>query len=106
MNQIENALITVGGDVVHHFVGGVYAKETHIPAGTQLGQHKHDHDHLSILAKGTVVVGVNGQAGTFSAPCAIRIAAGTEHHVLALTDAVWFCIWPEALKESGGGHVG
>lgn len=102
MNQIENALITVGGDVVHHFCGGVYAKETHIPAGTTLGQHAHAFDHMSILASGKALVTIGQQIVPLHAPCALRVEAGKTHSVEAVTDVVWFCIWPENAPDLKG----
>lgn len=102
MNVIENALISVGGDVVHHFCGGVYAKETHIPAGTELGQHAHAWDHLSILAQGSVAVRKGIGVARFDAPAVIQIVAGVEHSVLALTDAVWLCVWREDAPDLKG----
>lgn len=86
------ALFNSGGDITHHFAGGVYAKETRIPVGVKLTQHKHAFDHLSILAAGRVVVAVDGQRKTFDGPACIEIKAGKEHEVTALTDAVWFCV--------------
>jgi len=78
--------------IEHHFGGGVYAKETRIPAGYLLGQHAHKHDHLSILASGSVKVGVDGETKFFHAPACITIEAGKEHYVLAMTDVVWYCV--------------
>ena len=40
-------------EVRHHFGGGVYAKETFIPADKWLVQHTHKFDHLSVLAQGS-----------------------------------------------------
>lgn len=76
----------------HHFGGGVYAKETIVPAGMILVQHKHTHDHLSILASGTVEVVVDGERREVSGPACLTIHAGKHHGVKALTDAVWYCI--------------
>lgn len=88
------------GNVRHHFTGqdrgkGVYAKELRIPAGFVMVSHRHLYDHLSILAGGTVVLsdGVNG-GRTLTGPCAVTIAAGMDHSLVALTDAVWFCVHP------------
>lgn len=77
--------------IAHHFGGGVYAKETRIPAGLKLEQHIHSHDHLSILAEGVVVVTVDGLERTIGAPDCIIIDAGKTHEVLALVDTVWYC---------------
>jgi quercetin dioxygenase-like cupin family protein len=78
--------------IQHHFGGGVYAKETRIPAGYLAVQHKHKFDHLSVLASGAVEVIVDGESTEYTAPACLTIAAGKEHSVLALTDVVWYCI--------------
>jgi quercetin dioxygenase-like cupin family protein len=40
----------------HHFSDGLYAKELLIPKGMGIVQHTHKYAHLSILAKGRVIV--------------------------------------------------
>lgn len=79
-------------NIIHHFGGGVYSKETHVRAGQILVQHKHEHDHLSILASGEVEVMVEGERQTLTAPACLTIKGGKHHGVKALTDVVWFCI--------------
>jgi hypothetical protein len=76
----------------HHFSSGVYAKETRIPAGYILVQHAHKHDHLSILASGSVELLVDGVKSVVEAPACLTIAAGKHHGVKSLTDVVWYCI--------------
>jgi quercetin dioxygenase-like cupin family protein len=78
--------------ITHHFGGGVYAKETHIPAGLILVQHKHAHDHLSYLVKGVVEVSVDGIPRTVAAPACLTIEAVKHHGVKALVDSIWLCI--------------
>jgi quercetin dioxygenase-like cupin family protein len=78
--------------ISHLFGGGVYVKETLIPAGLVLVQHKHEHDHLSYLASGTVELLVDGVTRTVSGPVGLTIEAGKHHGVKALTDALWLCI--------------
>lgn len=77
---------------VHHFSDGLYAKQMHIPAGYVAGSHMHAYSHLSILAKGDVLVEVDGVVSEFSAPACIEIKAGREHRIFAKTDTVWFCV--------------
>lgn len=89
---MENTLTLENLDVAHLFGGGVYVKETRIPAGMVLVQHRHEHDHLSYLASGTVEVQVDGQTVTHTGPVGLTIAAGKHHGVKALTDALWLCI--------------
>jgi quercetin dioxygenase-like cupin family protein len=78
--------------IQHHFSAGVYAKETHIPTGYVLVQHAHKHDHLSILASGSVELLVDGVKSVVNAPACLTIAAGKHHGVKSLTDVVWYCI--------------
>ena len=78
--------------IVHHFGGAVYAKETHIPAGLILVQHKHKYDHLSILASGTVLLDVDGVQSELTAPQCLTIKAAKHHGVKAVTDVIWYCI--------------
>jgi quercetin dioxygenase-like cupin family protein len=76
----------------HHFSAGVYAKETLIPAGQVLVQHKHKFDHLSILASGSVELMVDGEKRIVHAPACLTIEADKHHGVKSLTDVVWYCI--------------
>ena len=76
----------------HHFSSGVYAKETRIPAGFVLVQHVHKHDHLSILASGSVEMAVDGVKSIIHAPACLTIAAGKHHGIKSITDVVWYCV--------------
>jgi mannose-6-phosphate isomerase-like protein (cupin superfamily) len=78
--------------IAHHFGGGVYAKETRIPAGQVLVQHAHKFDHLSILAEGSVEVMVEGERHVLHAPACLTIQANKHHGVRSLTDVVWYCV--------------
>ena len=76
----------------HHFSAGVYTKETRIPAGYVLVQHAHKHDHLSILASGSVELAVDGEKSVVHAPACLTIAAGKHHGIKSITDVVWYCV--------------
>ena len=76
----------------HHFSAGVYAKETFIPAGHVLVQHKHKFSHLSILASGLIELMVDGERKIIHAPACLTIEADKHHGVKSLTDVVWYCI--------------
>lgn len=78
--------------IQHHFGGGVYAKETCIPAGCTLVQHAHKHDHLSVLASGSVELMVDGVKSIVQAPACLTISAGKHHGVKSITDVVWYCV--------------
>ena len=49
---------------------------------------------------GEVVVTVDGEQRVVTAPACLNIPAGKEHHILALTNCTWFCIWNEAIAEA------
>jgi quercetin dioxygenase-like cupin family protein len=83
-----------GIDVAHHFAHGMYAKEVRMPANTSLISHKHNFDHLSVLASGSVLLECDGVARTINGPQCITIAAHKKHAVTAITDAVWYCVHP------------
>lgn len=78
--------------IVHHFADHLYAKETHINAGEHLLQHVHKFSHLSVLAKGKVVVSTDEGTQIVEGPACLEIKAGMHHGVKALTDTVWYCI--------------
>ena len=78
--------------IAHHFAAGVYAKEVLVPAGMVLVQHKHEHDHLSVLAFGRVEVVVDGERSEHEGPACLVIKAGKYHGIKALTDTAWYCI--------------
>lgn len=91
MKDIAEQLDALGVEINHHFVGGLYAKEAFIPAGTCISKHVHTHDHLSALMLGKVLVDVDGVVSTLSAPALVTIRAGSLHKVTALTDVTWVC---------------
>lgn len=78
--------------IKHFFSGREYAKEMHLPAGYYAETHSHNFDHLSILARGEVLVTIDGVARPYAGPTCITIPAGAVHRIDALTDSVWFCV--------------
>lgn len=55
--------------------------------------HTHPFDHLTLLAKGSFEVEVNGQSTHFKAPAMVYIRAEWVHKIKALEDgSVAFCI--------------
>lgn len=82
----------LGVGISHHFSGGVYVKETRVPAGVRLIQHVHIFDHLSFIASGSVIVRADGWVESFCGPASIEIKAGVAHEFEALTDSVVLCI--------------
>lgn len=79
-------------NVVHNFSDNLYAKQMSIPKGCSIGKHIHDYNHLSILAKGAVLLRTDEGEQMFEAPACIEIKKNIEHSLVALEDSVWFCI--------------
>lgn len=78
--------------IKHHFSGREYAKQMTLPARHYAETHSHNFDHLSILARGTVIVTIDGAEETHVGPACLTIRAGQVHRIEALTDSVWFCV--------------
>jgi len=97
-NQL-NGQIACDLGIVHHFSDGLYSKQMTIPKGFMAGMHAHEYSHLSILAKGVVIVRTDDGQKSYSAPACIEIKSGIHHSVEALEDSVWFCIHATDVKD-------
>ena len=78
--------------VKHNFSDGLYAKEMVLLKGYIAYSHSHKYSHLSILAKGRVIVKTDEYNQEYTAPACINIEANTYHQIEALEDVVWFCV--------------
>lgn len=78
--------------IKHHFSPGLYAKEMHLPAGHFAVSHRHEYDHISMLAAGRAVVEVDDAETIYAAPAFIMIRAHAEHKITAMEDVTWFCV--------------
>jgi quercetin dioxygenase-like cupin family protein len=79
-------------NVEHYFSDNLYSKQINLDAGSLVVQHRHKFDHLSILAKGKVIVLFEDDAVEYIAPACINIIKGVDHAIKALEDSVWYCI--------------
>ena len=75
----------------HHF-GGIYSKRMKLPAGYFAISHKHNYDHMSILAEGECLVVTDNGQNKYVAPAIVDIPAGLHHEIVATTDIVWYCL--------------
>jgi quercetin dioxygenase-like cupin family protein len=74
---------------------GVFVKQMVLTrAATVVPQHSHEHDHMSMLALGSVTLWRDGAfVGEYSAPAGIFIPAKSKHTFVALSDMVIiYCI--------------
>lgn len=75
-------------------VSNVWCKQMHFKnAGDFMEGHTHTHDHLTLLAHGSVEVDIDGNTQNFSAPHMIFISKGKRHHLKALEPGtVAYCV--------------
>lgn len=84
-------------------IGGVFCKKFELKAGQAIVSHKHRYDHMSILAKGDVIVRQGDGERRYSAPAEINIRAHVHHAIITLSDVTWYCIHAvDRVPESGG----
>lgn len=78
------------------FYGNVWVRKLYFEnTGVVHDGHSHNHDHLSILVKGSVIVEIEGyKPQTYHAPTFITIKAEDHHKITALEDdTIWFCVF-------------
>lgn len=88
-------------------VGNVWVRVQHYPrADVIVKGHKHHHDHLSLLARGRLLVYVEGcQPVEYSAPAFFLVPAEHEHRLVPLEpETLAYCIF--ALRGEDGEVVG
>lgn len=83
-------------------VANMFAKQMcFLKAGDTEDGHKHEFDHLTLLASGSLRVTVEGKDTDFKAPHMIYIHAEKNHKLVALEDnTVAYCI--HALRDGDG----
>lgn len=77
----------------HYFAPGLYGRKVSLPKGTLAIGKKHKTTHLSVLAKGSLIVrGVNGmQDHRMVAGDVMVTPAGSQRAVYAEEDSVFVC---------------
>lgn len=86
-------------------VANLFSRQMHfVKAGdTELG-HKHQFDHLTLLAAGSLRVTVDGNVSEFKAPHMIYIHKDKNHELVALEDdTVAYCI--HALRDNNNEDI-
>ena len=86
------------------YFGNIWVRSHYFPkaGSTNGGGHKHNFDHVTLLAVGSVLVEVEGhEPKEFHAPTFITIDKDHEHKFTALTDGVvYYCVF--ALRDIDG----
>lgn len=86
------------------YVDNVWVRQIVFPkAGDKNLPHRHDTDHMTLLASGSIRATVNDIEQDFVAPCMIMVHADFLHHFTALVDnTVAYCVHA---KRDGYGQV-
>lgn len=103
VRQFERELLAMPQltiEPVHHIVGGIYAREITIAAGTFLTGKTHKTDHINIISQGSIHVWTESGMKQIDAPCTFVSKAGAKRVGYAITDVVWTSI--HATDESDG----
>jgi hypothetical protein len=80
--------------VKHLISDGVYVKAYHVAAGVKLVNKQFSTDHITILAKGSVIMEGEGTRVRFVAPAHFNFRADTRYVIGTLEECVWYCIHP------------
>lgn len=73
----------------------LFVKQMHLKrAGDGAAQHSHEHDHVTMLARGSVDLWLDGKlVDRYEAPVPIPVKAGTKHAFVAVVDdTILYCI--------------
>lgn len=86
-------------------VANLYSRMMHFKrVGDMEKGHKHQFDHLTLLAKGRLKVTIEGASTEFMAPHMIYIRADKNHELVALEDdTVAYCI--HALRDKENNEI-
>ena len=90
--RAREGIFEIDPQIEHHFSDGLYAKRMFIPKNYEVGQHAHKYSHLSILAKGRVLLKTDENVKEYVAPTCIEIKSGIHHTIQSLEDSEWYCI--------------
>jgi quercetin dioxygenase-like cupin family protein len=79
-----------------YFVGDGCSNLFQVPAGKLLGQHRHKLGHHSFLILGRALLRDATGVRELVAPATVYLPADQEHEIVAVTDILWACTWPDA----------
>ncbi len=94
MNPLKTTRLEVQPDDFFRHCGNVFIKRMYLEKrGHACIGHSHKHDHISLLAHGSVLVKSEAADRAFKAPAFIDVPAGAHHQFVALEDeTVLFCV--------------
>jgi len=78
------------------YIGNIWVRQNYLEkVGDSVGGHIHYFDHVSLLAKGSISVEIDGQGVyEFVAPTFIVIRKNHRHKITALEDDTsWYCVF-------------
>lgn len=93
-NDLKELLNDNSPHIKMALVDQVWAKQMHfLKIGFEMQGHKHLHNHMTLLAKGSLNVIVENESKIFKAPTIIVIEKDKMHKLIALEDdTIAYCI--------------
>ena len=79
---------------VHHFSGGLYARELTLPKGSTVIGKIHKHAHLNVVLRGHVTVTTPFGTEDIKGPCIFESKPDTKRAVYAHEETVWLTFHP------------
>lgn len=93
LEATPEVLESLGFSVQIHVFGGVFAKISHLAAGSFIGKHVHDHDHMSVLVSGAGVLWRDRNPESLCDLSVVEVPASQHHEFRATAPSVWMCLW-------------
>jgi hypothetical protein len=93
-NAESRPSLAQNAQVKHLISDGVYVKAYHVAPGIKLVNKQFPTDHITILAKGSVIMEGEGTRVKFVAPAHFNFQADTRYVIGTLEECVWYCIHP------------
>ena len=78
----------------HTFAHGVYVREMKVKKEMVIVGKIHQHDHISFLLSGKLLVATENGVKEFEGPCYFKATAGTKRVGYVVEDAIWINIHP------------
>jgi dTDP-4-dehydrorhamnose 3,5-epimerase-like enzyme len=103
MTNEHNEPLIMGPRTQINMIDAVWVRQMHFhKAGDTEYGHQHSHNHMTLLAKGSLKVTVDGKESIFKAPHMIFIHKDCIHELVALEDdTLAYCVHAVRDKDTG-----
>lgn len=75
-------------EIKNYNIGGVWAREMHIPEGVLAIGAFYTKAHIFTISKGSIIINITGEPQVFTAPMTVEVESGTQKACIAIEDSV------------------